>query len=76
MELCALYSQGGGGLLGSIVMLDLPFSFVADTVILPYTAYKQITEGDFSTEEICRAEEEKKKAAREEKRKQLILQGR
>lgn len=49
-----------GGHSAVVAFWDLPFSFVADTVILPYTGYMQITEGSFTTEEICRAEEEKK----------------
>jgi len=69
-----MFGRGGQGF--AIAFWDLPLSFVADTVILPYTAYKQMTAGNFSTKEICLAEEEKKKAAREEKRRQLILQGR
>ena len=50
-----------GGHSAAVAFWDLPFSFVVDTVILPYTVYKQITEGNFSTKEICRAEEEKRK---------------
>jgi len=30
---------------GLIIFLDAPFSFVADTVVLPYTIYKQYSEG-------------------------------
>lgn len=56
-----------------MMLLDLPLSFIADTVILPYTVYKQITEGNISTKEICLKVEEKKKMALEEKRKQLLL---
>lgn len=74
MDICGVLFDRGQG--SSIALWDLPLSFIADTVILPYTAYKQITEGNISTKETCRATEERIEAAREEKRKQLILQGR
>jgi len=74
IDICGVIFEGGQG--SAIMFWDLPLSFVADTVILPYTAYKQIMEGNSLTKEICLAEKEKRKVAREEKRKQLILQGR
>ena len=75
MDFCGATASGSGQG-GGLMLWDLPLSFVADTLILPYTVYKQITEGNISTKEICLAEKEKEKAAQEEKRKQLILQGR
>ena len=75
MDFCG-GTASGGGQGGGMMLMDLPLSFIADTVILPYTAYKQINEGNISTKEKCRVAEEKEKSAREEKRKQLILEGR
>lgn len=44
LGICAL-SSGGGGQGAGIMFWDLPFSMVLDTVVLPYTIYKQATVG-------------------------------
>ena len=38
--------QGGADTLGAIFFYDIPLSFVADTLILPYTCMEQITYGN------------------------------
>ena len=35
---------------GLIIVLDAPFSFIADTVTLPYTIYKQFSEGSICSD--------------------------
>lgn len=48
-------NDGGGGygqglvFVGVYVLIDLPLSFVADTVLLPFTIYKQSKRGNFYT---------------------------
>lgn len=44
MDLCILRTKDAGQA-GAIVFFDLPFSFVLDTLALPYTIYKQNTVG-------------------------------
>ncbi|MEE1981386.1 YceK/YidQ family lipoprotein [Shewanella xiamenensis] len=44
LGICAL-SSGGGGQGAGIMFWDLPFSMALDTVVLPYTIYKQATVG-------------------------------
>jgi len=43
-DLCEIQSNTSSPLNGYI-LVDLPFSFVLDTVILPFTIYKQNTKG-------------------------------
>jgi len=43
-DLCQIHSNTSNPL-NSYIFVDLPFSFALDTVILPYTIYKQATEG-------------------------------
>lgn len=38
---------------GFFVLLDMPFSLILDTVLLPYTAYRQYKEGDWYSREDC-----------------------
>lgn len=45
MDICLLSAGGESGQAGAIALWDLPFSLVADTVVLPYTIYKQATVG-------------------------------
>lgn len=45
MDICLLSAGSEGGQGGAIAFWDLPFSFIADTIVLPYTAYKQISVG-------------------------------
>lgn len=48
-------NDGGGGygqglvFVGVYVLIDLPLSLVADTILLPYTIYKQNKRGDYYT---------------------------
>ena len=45
VDICLLRSGSEAGQGGAIAFWDLPFSLVADTVVLPYTIYKQATVG-------------------------------
>lgn len=40
---------------GFFCLVDLPFSLFVDTVMVPYTAYKQIKYGSWYTQEACKA---------------------
>jgi uncharacterized protein YceK len=44
MGMCMLRKDNSGQG-GAIAFWDLPFSFVVDTVVLPYTVYKQVSVG-------------------------------
>lgn len=44
MDICMLRTENSGQG-GAIAFWDLPFSFVLDTVVLPYTVYKQVSVG-------------------------------
>ncbi len=39
--------QNPPGQVGAFLFLDIPFSLVADTVLLPYTAVKQVKRGSY-----------------------------
>lgn len=49
VDLCAIRSGSNGGLGGALLTLDLPFSFITDTLVLPYTIYQQATLGGSHT---------------------------
>ena len=40
---------------GFFVLVDVPFSLILDTVLLPYTAYRQFKDGDWYSREDCLA---------------------
>lgn len=44
VDVCLLRLDDAGQA-GAIAFWDLPFSFVLDTLVLPYTIYKQVTVG-------------------------------
>lgn len=44
LDLCLLRTEDSGQA-GAIAFYDLPFSFVVDSLVLPYSLYKQLTVG-------------------------------
>ncbi len=40
-----IWAVAQGGEMGGYLFWDIPFSLIADTVILPYTAFRQIRDG-------------------------------
>ena len=51
VDMCILRTDDSGQG-GAIAFWDLPFSFVLDTLVLPYTIYKQVSEGGSFSEPI------------------------
>lgn len=54
LDFCMIL-KGDGGQGSAIMFWDIFFSLPADTLILPYTAYLQITKGSISSDTICQS---------------------
>jgi len=50
LDICMLRTDNAGQG-GAIAFWDLPFSFVLDTLVLPYTIYKQVSVGGSFSEQ-------------------------
>jgi uncharacterized protein YceK len=56
MDVCVVFAPNGGQ--GSAILFyDLLLSFPLDTIVLPYTIYGQLTEGNLAEPEQCQDNE-------------------
>ena len=53
MDFCGFVDEDSGQG-GGIMFWDMPFSFVTDTIVLPYTIVKQMQKGNISSKEKCK----------------------
>jgi len=45
LDIWTVAADGPGGQMAAFLFWDIPFSLIGDTVILPYTAVRQMTSG-------------------------------